>query len=385
MITYNTRLTGDVKPLIELLEKHRLVCNIASKEQFPEKANSIVVLHSKVYKNVRKSNPEIPAQVVIRAEFECLSSYSAIKSNKHKLKKPIKKTNLSMRLDKRLYALTANDKFSIRLTTMDKRQEYKFVVYPQLKALLEKYFFQDPLIYVDGNGNICIALSFENKPKEKMKQRLALGVDLGIRRSAAMSDGRVIIDKAFNGQKRKLRYLKDTLKAKQTKNARVKLRELKHNEHNQNKNQTHLIANIVLKTEADTICLENLKSIKRKKSKYQNKHSISQVPLFDLRRIITYKAENQGKTILLVCPSWTSQTDCVSGKIEGERRGCRFYSANGLIYDADINAAINIAKMSKLPISQTPNRLTYGQALVNVPNECKSLTKVSGSFKPLRL
>ena len=66
---------------------------------------------------------------------------------------------------------------------------------------------------------------------------------------------------------------------------------------------------------------------------------------FELRRILTYKAENQGKTVLLVCPSYTSQRDSVTGKVEGERRGCRFYSKNGMIYDSDINAAINIGKM----------------------------------------
>ena len=126
-----------------------------------------------------------------------------------------------------------------------------------------------------------------------------------------------------------------------------------------------------MKTNADTIVLENLKGIKKKKNKYQNKRSIGQVPLFELRRIITYKAENTGKTVTLVCPYNTSKTDSVTGKVEGERRGCRFYSKNGLIYDADINAAINIAKLSKLPVSQTSN-LTYGQALVNVPIVCKS-------------
>ena len=46
-----------------------------------------------------------------------------------------------------------------------------------------------------------------------------------------------------------------------------------------------------------------------------------------------------------------------------------------MINDADINAAINIAKMSKLPVSQTSN-LTYGQAIVNSPNEYKPLTSV---------
>jgi IS605 OrfB family transposase len=371
MITYNTQLLGDTEELKKLLEMEQFVYNIASKEQFPERTTSLVIIHSKVYKNVRKSNPEIPAQVVIKAEQEVLAGYRSIKSNKHKINKPIVKTNLSMRLDKRLYSLP--DKFSIRITTTGKRQTYKFVVYSRLKELLEKYPYQDPLIYED-KGSVYICLTFENK-RPQLKQRLALGVDVGIRRSAATSDGRLIIDKKFNGRKRKLRYLKDELKSKGTKNARHKLRGLKHKEYNQNKNQTHLIANEVLKTEADTICLENLKSIKRKKNPYQNKHSISQVPLYELRRVITYKAENMGKTVTLVCPSYTSQRDNVSGKIEGERRGCRFYSKNGMIYDADINAAINIAKISKLPVSQT-TRLTYGQVSVNRPNEYKSLASV---------
>lgn len=372
MITYNTLLLGNCQEIKKLLEYHRNVFNQASKEQFPEKIKSLVILHSKIYKNVRKSNPEIPSQVIIKAEQEVLAGYRSIKSNRHKITKPIVKTNLSMRLDKRLYSLP--DKFSIRITTTEKRQTYKFIVYPRLKELLEKYPFQDPLIY-EQNGKIYICLSFENK-QSKVKQRLALGVDLGIRRAASTSDGRLIIDKNFNERKRRLRHLKDKLKSKGTKSARRKLRySLKRKECNQNKNQTHLVANEILRTEADTICLENLKSIKRKKNPYQNKHSISQVPLYELRRVITYKAENVGKTILLVCPQYTSQTDCISGKIEGERRGCRFYSKNGMIYDADINASINIAKVSKLPISQA-TKLTYGQATVKSPNEYKSCKKL---------
>jgi IS605 OrfB family transposase len=372
MITYTTQLMGDTEELRSLLQMEQFVFNIASREQFPEKKNSLVVLHSKVYKNVRKSNPEIPAQVIIRAEQDVLGAYRAVKSNKHKLNRPIEKSRLSMRLDKHLYSIP--DESSIRISTTKgyKRQTYKLLIYPRLKELMEKYHYRDPLIY-ENEGKMFIALSFENKPSEKMKQRIALGVDLGIRRSAAMSDGRIIIDRKFNGEKRRLRHLKDALKSRGTKSARRKLRStLRRKERNKNRNQTHLIANMILDTKSDTIVLENLKSIKRKKHKHQNKRSISQVPLFDLRRVITYKAENQGKTVLLVCPSYTSQRDSVSGKIEGERRGCRFYSAtNGLVYDADINAAINIAKMSKLPISQTTN-LTYGQALINVPNVCKS-------------
>lgn len=373
MISYNTRLVGsqeDLESLRQLLEYHKLAFNEASKIQFNEPKKSIVILHSKFYRKLRKSNSEIPAQVLIRGEQECLSAYRSVKSNKHKISVPIEKKRLSMRLDKRLYSKDKTDKFSINITTATKRKKFTFVLYPKLQALLDKYVYCDPLIYVDNKGFLCISFCFDNKPDTKLKQRLCLGVDLGIRIAAACSDGRLIRDKGFNGRKRKLRHLKSCLKSKGTKSARRHLKKIRRKEHNSNRNQTHLIANSILETNADTIALENLKGIKAKKHRRQNKNSISQIPLAELRTAITYKAENAGKTVLLVSPAFTSQTDCLTGKREGERKGRRFYAKNGLIYDADINAAINIGIRSKLPVSR--GNMLDGQGTVNCPNVFKS-------------
>ena len=371
VITYNTKLLAesqeDFNNLKSLLEHHRLVFNIASKLQFTESKNSIVILHSKVYHPTRKQFPDINSQVIIKAEQECLASYRSAKSNKHKLKSPIEKKNLSIRLDKRLYSFPTEK--SIKITTSTGKKEFKFQLYPKLIELLKKYKYSDPLIY-ENNGELFIALPFENKPKEQVKQKLALGVDLGIRRVAACSDGRIIIDRKFNGNKRKLIHLKNNLKSSGTKSAIKHLNKLKHKEHNINKNQTHLVANEILKTTADTIVLENLKGIKAKKHKFQNKRTISQVPLFELRRILTYKAENIGKHVILVSPAYTSQTDSFSGLREGVRRGCRFYAKSGVVYDADLNAARNIGNRSKLPVSY--GNILDGQAVVNQPNVFKT-------------
>ena len=385
MISYNTQLLSsnqeDLNDLKQLLEYHKVAFNVASKEQYGQTKNSIVLLHAKAYSQIRTLHPTIPSQVVIRAEQECLSSYRAAKSNKHKLKKPIEKKNLSMRLDKRLYSKSKTDKYSINITTINKRKSFKFVVYPRLKELFDKYSHQDPLIY-ENNGKLFISFCFDNKI-EKIKSKLALGVDIGMRVSAACSDGRIVIDRKFNGDKRKLRHLKDSLKSKGTKSARRHLGKLRHKEHNKNKNQTHLIANEVLRTEADTIALENLKGIKAKKHKFQNKRAISQVPLFELRRIITYKAENAGKSVILVNPSYTSQIDSLTGKREGIRKGRRFYAVSGLVYDADLNASRNIANRSKLPVSY--GNILDGQAVVNQPIVCKPVVKAIALQAPMAL
>ena len=79
----------------------------------------------------------------------------------------------------------------------------------------------------------------------------------------------------------------------------------------------------------------------------------------------SFKAGLVGKQVVVVSPKYTSQIDSVSGKREGIRQGIRFYAKNGLVYDSDINAAVNIAKRSKLPVSY--GNILDGQAIVIRP------------------
>lgn len=367
MITYTAKLISsqeNLSHLREILEWQRMAYNHASQIQFKEKQLKIKNLHEKFYNQFREQFSHITSQVVIRAEQECLSSYRSIKSNKHKIDNPTIKKNLSMRLDKRLYRII--DKHHIAITTSNKRQQFQICGYKKLNNLLENYTYQDPLLYIKNN-EIYIALTFDIKPNELQKQKLALGVDLGCRIVAACSDGRLIRDKNYNKNKRKLRYLKRKLQSKKTKSSKRKLRKIKNKEKNRNKNQTHLIVNEILKTHADTIVIEDLKGIKKKKHKNQNKNRISQVPFFQLKTILSYKALNMGKHIQIVKPYYTSQDDCITGKRDGIRRGRRYYAKSGLIYDADLNAACNIGKKSKLPLSQG-NLLDGAGSVVNLPN-----------------
>ena len=129
MLSYNTRLLGskeDLESIKQLLVYERLAFNEASKIQFLEPKKSIVILHSKFYHGLRKWQPQIPAQVLICAEKACLSAYRSIKSNKHHIGKPIQKTRLSIRLDKRLYRPGKLKPYEIRITTTNKRKTFKF-------------------------------------------------------------------------------------------------------------------------------------------------------------------------------------------------------------------------------------------------------------------
>lgn len=386
-LSYNTELIfqsrEDFDKIITILLAEQKVFNEASKIHFgngEKRKNSIVELHNKFYKQFRERNPDIPAQIVVRGLQSCLSAYRTVKSNKHKIDKPIEKKNLSIRLDKRLYTYK-NGK--LKLTTLDKRIWVNFNKYPKLEEMLNSYTFCDPLLFV-RNGKIWICLSFKIETKPESLNKLALGVDLGINRSIATSEGKIYIDHKFNKEKRKLRYLKRQLQScihtKKSKSAKRHLKKLRHKEANKNKNQSHLLVNEVIKsTKANTLILEDLTGLKnpKKKNSKSINNKIGQVPFYQFKQILTYKAPLYGKTVILINPKFTSQIDSRTGLKDGLRKGSRYYCSDGQILDADINAAINIAKRSKLPVSLWSNSgfETYGQAVVIRSNVGNTLSR----------
>ena len=105
--------------------------------------------------------------------------------------------------------------------------------------------------------------------------------------------------------------------------------------------------------------MEDLSGIKTKNRGKRFNNKQAQVPYFDLRRILTYKAPLQGKIVVTVNPYYTSQDDYRNLE-RGKRKGCRYYAIDGKVFDADWNASINIAnrytlkkkaKGVKLPVS----------------------------------
>lgn len=380
-LTYNAELLfqsqEDFERILCVLKSEQKVFNEASKVHFGDgskRKNSIVDLHSKFYSQFRLANPEIPSQIVIRGEQACLSAYRSIKSNKHKIDKAIEKNNLSIRLDKRIYTWKDN---KIKLTSLSGRVTVDFVRYSKLNEYLENYQFCDPELFY-RNGKIWIALTFKVLTKPEAINKLAVGIDLGVNRAVATSEGLIVQDKKFNREKRKLRYLKRKLKSavdvKKSKSAKRRLKRLSRKERNKNKNQTHLLVNKIIKsTEANVIVVEDLKGLKnptnkKKKTSKSNNNKIGQVPFSEFRRILTYKAPLFGATVLTIDPKFTSQIDSRTGLKDGLRKGSRYYCSDGVVLDADVNAANNIVKRSKLPIScLLLSKALDGQATVTRP------------------
>lgn len=359
MKTYNTRLIFENKEDFlywkNLLEISMSAYNDISRMIFDSKCFlGLTNVHALVYEPIREKYPTIPAQSVIKMYKDSISNLRSCKRKSC----PVR-NNPSMRLDKRLYSKLTPISISLPSSKRNKRVAVKFQTYDKFNELAEQYTMADPLIFMKNN-DIWLSVTF-NVPNKPATEESYLGVDLGIRRIFTTSDGLSYKGKELNSIKRRIRYNRRKLQAKGTKSAKRKLKKLAHKERNINKNYTHLICNKILDTDKSVIVLEDLKGIKQNTSKFENgrkrtKHNnrISQVPLFMIKEILTYKATHVGKRVESVSPSYTSQIDSMTGKRDGQRKGCRYYSSNGLVYDADWNAAINIRNRKHSTSFNTP-------------------------------
>ena len=358
--TYNVKIKFDTEEnknfWYSLLSEQKGIFNYASEILHKTKTKlDLKPVHDLLYNKLRVKYPNFSSQATIRTEKELISCYRSVKSNRHKLESFVEKKNLALRLDKRLYSNFTKESISIISNRPQKRCKVSFILYPKVIELFDKYKTKDPLIFYRNNEfYLSIPFVIPNKPLENQD---ILGLDLGCRRFVTTSDGDCIHSKDFNRQKRKIRYLKKVLKSKKNNShsARTKLKKLAKKEHNISKQYIEKSVNCILKnTDKSIIVIEDLTNIKKTTKKKYGSHNnrISQVPFYLFRQILSYKAPLYGKEVKTVNPYMTSQTDSQTGKWKGTRKGCRFYSVNGLVYDADWNAAINIAKKSvKHPIS----------------------------------
>jgi IS605 OrfB family transposase len=365
MLTYSVKLTfqsqEEKSRMIKTLEGQRFAFNEASKIHYgsgEKRKNSIVELHSKFYKEFRAKNPDSLADITIQAEQECLSAYRSIKSNKHKIEGSIQKKRLSCRLNKNLYTFDLANK-RIKLTCVGgKRIWAELETYDKFNELLSKYPICDPLIF-ERDGQIWLACSFNNPLTGLISPDKAIGIDLGIKRIAATSEGKIYKAKEYLAKKRKTRYLKRKLRVaaqmKKSKSAKRHLKKLRRKEANQTKNFIHHLTNDILKTDANVIVIEDLSQIKnpknKTKKKYQNLNKISQIPFYMIRQMLEYKAQLKNKRVEVINPAFTSQIDFRTGVKDGIRKGCRYYGSDKVVLDAELNAANNIVLRSKLPVS----------------------------------
>lgn len=362
MRTYKVKLLFDNPQTydfwVDRLHLVRDCYNYASNIIFNEKIQlGLKPIHNRLYYELRDKFKELPSQMCIQVERALISNYKSIKSNGHKIDKPIQMKNPSIQLDKRLFSNITRESFKLSNGYGNHRSIVKFVTYPKFNELAEMYKMCDPkLIYNDNTGVFYACVPFLDIPTTPHEDSY-LGVDLGMKRIATLSDGTAYSDKKYLSNRRRIRHKKRILQShkKHSHSAKTKLMKLRLKETNISKNMCHHLANEILKHSGSVVVMEDLTKIKQSTSKTKNgynrkrhNNAISQIPFYLIRQILTYKALLKGKRVETVSPEYTSRQDCRYGSGVGCKRiGCRFYTKDNMVFDADWNASINIMNRYK--------------------------------------
>ena len=391
MRTYKVKLLFDNPQTYDLwVDRLHLVrdCyNYASTIIFNEKIQlGLKPIHSRLYYELRDKFKELPSQMCIQVERALISNYKSVRSNGHKIDKPIQMKHPSIQLDKRLFSNLTRESFKLSNGDGNHRSEVRFVTYQKFNELAEMYKMCDPkLVYNDDTRVFYACVPFLDIPTTPHEDSY-LGVDLGMKRIATLSDGTAYSDKKYLANRRRIRHKKRILQShkKHSHSARTKLRKLRRKETNVSKNMCHHLANEILKTDKSILVMEDLSGIKQTTSRTKDgckrtRHNnmMSQVPFYQLKSILTYKAQAIGKMVVTVSPEYTSQEDCRTNQRTGKRCGCRYYCNDGIVLDADWNASINImnrykhSNSFKLPID---GRLNLIDRVCQQPNSLVKFT-----------
>jgi len=318
---------------------------------------TLKAVHEAVYDTLREAYPALPAQAVIKVYKDALAAFKSIRKNKHANAKVPRKKHLSMHLDKRLYGRLSMDGITLSNGEDTFRENVPMKLYPKAVEMFSTCMWGEPLLFF-RDGVMWLSVPFE-LPDRPVVRETACGVDLGMRQLFVTSEGRSFRDAKYLKAKRLVRYKKRMLNSVGTKSARRKARKMSRRERNLTKDMCVRAANALLSsTDAGVLVLEDLKKLKkntsRSKSGYKRRghnNRMSQVPFAEFREVLSHKAPRCGKRVETVSPTYTSQTDSRTGKRDGERRGRRYVCSDGVVLDADWNAAVNIALRSRHPVS----------------------------------
>src|SRR3989344_6032547 len=342
------------KDLSDLIPLYNCVVNVHVQYCLQKRTLSKTDLHHSIYKEIRKSYPEFPSALIQCARDHAVEMLKGNKMNSHTKKS----LDSSIRFDQRTMKMFLQSG-ELQLTTHVGRKKYKV----KIPTHFQKYSsWEVKSLNLGVNKKHCLVkVVVEGKLAEQSKHNEVLGIDLGLRNFAALSDGQIIPSKEINGVKRKYAYQRRELQAKGTRAAKRRLQTLSGRERRFMSGWNHRLAKDIASLPYGAFAVEDLKGIRQgRKGKVFNRKR-SNWAYAQFRSYLQYKAEKQGKFVLLINPKYSSQQckNCLHIAKEN-RKGKIFHCQEcSFISDADTNASKNISRRGA--------KIFFEQAVVNQP------------------
>ena len=237
-------------------------------------------------------------------------------------------------------------------------------------------------------GRWYASLTVEREPTAKpAPKRGAVGVDLGVKNLATLSDGTVIPNpRALGARLKALRKAQQALSRKvkgsaRREKARARVARLHARVADVRADAIHKATTMIARNYS-TVCIEDLNVAGMVKNRHLAR-SLSDAALGEFRRQLGYKTARSGAALHVVDRWYRSSKTCsgcgsVKAKLSLNERTYRCDSC-GLVLDRDLNAAINICVAGS-----APETLNAHGATVRRGGHTGRATRVSVKCEPSR-
>lgn len=322
--------------LLDTMKEANSVCDSISDVAWEKKIFNNFKLHHEVYHSY-KSIFKLSSQILVRCIAKVADSYKLDKKNKRKFR-PIGGIGYDSRI------MTYKPDNIVSLWVIGGRIKIPFVCHntnylPYIKG-------EADLVYKKGKFYLFQTVDVPEEDVVDVEE--FIGVDMGLIEIATLSNGKSFNSKKLNDYREKQQKVRSSLQSKGTKGCKKVLKRLSGKERTTGTIINHTISKQIVqlaKSESRGISIENLKGIRfssdKKGKKFRTK--VGKWNFDQLRRFLAYKCLLNGIKLVDVPPAYTSKT-CNNCLYIGNRQRKKFTCNNcGSVFDADENAAKNIA------------------------------------------
>jgi putative transposase len=339
-------------------------CDYISKIAWESKTFRQFDLHKLCYREARQRFG-LTAQAAVRAISKVADAYKLDK----RVQRGFKPSGAAA-YDSRILSYSES---CVSIWSLDGRLNIPFTCGNRQRILLGTQKGESDLAFVRGQWYLlatCVV------PDAEQAGGPAMGVDLGIRNTAATSNGTLKSGADRQRFKETRNKVRASLQSRNNRRARRALRRQAGRERRRISWENHNLSKSIVAeaegTQCGTIRMERLAGI-RQRCKIFNKHTsrmMSGWSFGQLQVFVAYKAERRGIKIEYVEPAYTSQI-CSKCGVLGIRRGDVFSCTTCGKSHADVNAAVNIARggvaLGAKHRARKPARMTAG---------CKSVSHI---------
>lgn len=325
--------------LLETIRETNVVCNTISEVAWSKRVFNNFKLHHEVY-HTYKATFKLSSQCLIRAIAKVADAYKP-----HKKTKRVFRPLGGIAYDSRI--MTYKHDNIVSLWCIGGRQKIKFVCHnpsylPYIKG-------EADLVYKKGKFYLFQTIDVPEQDVDDIET--FIGVDFGLTDLVVTSDGIKHSADWINSYREQKQKVRSSIQRKGTRGSKKLLKRLSGKERTTATIINHTISKSLVQTAKEQgkgIAIEDLTNIrftsKRRNKKFRTK--LGRWGFGQLRSFLEYKSLLNGVQLVVVEPSYTSQT-CSCCKHIGKRTNKAFKCTNNKcevdVIDADFNAAQNIA------------------------------------------